>query len=216
VPDLNFAVTGAEPVPFAATPQLAFRLHLSQAGSQAPPIQTIALRCQIRIEPTQRRYGGQEPQKLRDLFAEPARWGQTLRSMLWTHAGVIVPPFDRDTTVDLPVSCTFDFNVAATKYFSALEAGEVPLCFLFSGTIFYQAEDGSLQVAPIPWEKEAAFRLPVQTWREMMDRYYPNSAWLCLRKDVFDQLYDYKSRHSLPTFEQALARLLSAAEHGTP
>jgi hypothetical protein len=41
-----------------------------------------------------------------------------------------------------------------------------------------------------------------------MDHYYPNSAWLCLRKDVFDRLYEYKRQRGLPTWEQALESLL--------
>jgi hypothetical protein len=65
-----------------------------------------------------------------------------------------------------------------------------------------------LQVAQIPWEKEARFRLPVGVWKGMMERYYPNTAWLCLRQDVFDRLYRYKSRHGLPTWEQALENLM--------
>ena len=71
-----------------------------------------------------------------------------------------------------------------------------------------------MQVAQIPWDREAAFRLPVRVWKEMMELYYPNTAWLCLRKDVFDRLYEYKSRHGLPTWEQALESLLSAPENG--
>jgi hypothetical protein len=113
--------------------------------------------------------------------------------------------------VELPVPCTFDFNVAATKYFSALDDGDVPLYFLFSGTIFHADEDGALQVAPISWEKEANFQLPVRVWKEMMDLYYPNTAWLCLQKDVFDRLYQYKMRRGDPTWEQALDRLLGQA-----
>ncbi len=45
-----------------------------------------------------------------------------------------------------------------------------------------------------------------------MNLYYPNIAWLCLRKDIFDQLTQYKSRAGLPTWEQTLERLLSHAE----
>ena len=137
---------------------------------------------------------------------------QTQRPMLWTHARVTVPAFAESIVVDLPVPCTFDFNVAATKYFYALEEGEVPLCLLFSGTVFYEAEEEGLQVGQIPWDKETNFRLPVRVWKEMMDHYYPNSAWLCLRKDVFDRLYRYKMRRGLPTWEQALESLLPAAE----
>ncbi len=67
-------------------------------------------------------------------------------------------------------------------------------------------------MAQVPWEKEATFRLPAATWRDLMDLYYPNSAWLCLRRDVFDRLDRYKTRNGLPTWEGTLERLLSAAE----
>ena len=68
-----------------------------------------------------------------------------------------------------------------------------------------------LQVAQIPWDKDANYRLPVRLWKEMMDLYYPNTAWIALRRDVFDRLYEFKSRHGLPTWEQTLERMLGAA-----
>jgi hypothetical protein len=213
MPDLNFEVERAEPLPHAASPQLIFKLAISDAaGAGSAPIPAVALRCQVRIEPARRRYVATEQERLLDLFGEPARWGQTLKSLLWTQTGLVVPPFTGRTVVDLSVPCTYDFNVAATKFFYALEEGEVPLCLLFSGTIFYvEDEGGPLQVSPIPWEKEASFRLPVRVWKEMMELYYPNSTWLCLRRDVFDRLYRYKRRLGLPTWEQALERLLDTS-----
>ena len=107
---------------------------------------------------------------------------------------VNVPAFTGSTVVELPIPCSYDFTLAATKYFDALDDGEVPLSLLFSGTVFYSTSDGSLQVEQVPWEKEATFRLPIGVWRNMMNHYYPNSAWLCLRKDVFDRLASFKSR----------------------
>ena len=64
----------------------------------------------------------------------------------------------------------------------------------------------------VSWEKEADFRLPVRVWKEMMDVYYPNSAWINLRKDVFDRFYQYKMRMGMPTWEHALESLLAQAE----
>jgi hypothetical protein len=215
MPELNFRVEGAEPQRFAAEPILLFKLSLAEPvapGAEPTPIHAVALRCQVRIEPARRSYDPPEKDRLLDLFGTPERWGQTLRPMLWTHVGTVVPPFSGECSVDLPVPCSFDFNLAATKYFAALERGELPLCFLFSGTIFYEAEGGALQVTQISWEKEATFRLPAATWRALMDLHYGNTAWLCLRKDVFDQLNEYKSRQGLPTWEAALERLLAAAE----
>ena len=219
MPDLKFQVEGVESEPFAAGPLLRFKLRLSQgaaSGADLVAIDAVSLQCQLRIEPGQRRYTPGEQDKLLDLFDRPARWGQTLRTLLWTHAGVGVGPFTESILVDLPVPCTYDFNVAITKYFYALEEGEIPVTLLFSGTIFHAGEDGALQVAQIPWDKEAAFRLPVSVWKQMMEQYYPNSAWLCLRKDVFDRLYQYKSREGIPTWEQALEILLPAQENASP
>jgi hypothetical protein len=121
----------------------------------------------------------------------------------------MVPQFKESTVVDLPVPCTFDFNVAATKYFAALAEGDVPLNLMFSGTIFYEAVAEGLQVEQISWDRETKFRLPVRVWKEMMDVYYPNSAWLCLQRDVFEKLAQYKKDRGIPTWEQALERLLN-------
>jgi hypothetical protein len=211
--DLNFKVEGAEPERVAAAPLILFKLRVAErvaAAASPTPVHAVALSSQIRIEPARRRYGAGEQERLVDLFGTPDRWGQTLRPLLWTHASVVVRPFAGSTEVDLPVPCSYDFSLAATKYFDALEGGEIPLCFLFSGTIFYEGADGGLQVAQVPWDKEAYFRLPAATWKALMDLYYPNSAWLCLRKDVFDRLSEYKSRRGLPTWEQTLESLLAA------
>ncbi|HXW91564.1 MAG TPA: DUF6084 family protein [Terriglobales bacterium] len=211
MPELSFQIEGVEVAPWAAAPQLTFKLRLTAATADER-IHTVALRCQIQIEVTRRRYAAQEQAALQDLFGEPKRWAQTLRSLLWTHASVVVPAFAGSTVTDLPVPCTFDFNVAATKYFYGLTEGEIPLNLLFSGTVFYARADGGLQVAPIAWEKEARCKLPVKVWREMMDAYYPNSAWLCLRRDVFERLYRYKMRLGIPTWEQALEAALPVEE----
>ena len=168
MPDLTFHVEGAEVVANAATPLLAFKLRLTDANPEQT-IHTVALRCQIQLEVTRRKYTAEDQERLLDLFGEPSRWGQTLRSLLWTHANLVVPSFKGSTLVDLPVPCTFDFNVAATKYFDGLADGEVPVCLQFSGTVFYEGSDGGLQVAPISWDKEARFKLPVKIWREMME-----------------------------------------------
>jgi Family of unknown function (DUF6084) len=199
-------------VPYAATPTLAFRLRITNAVPDEV-IHTVALRCQIQLEVARRRYAPEEQERLLDLFGTPDRWGQTLRSLLWMNANLVVPGFSgTETVADLQVPCTYDFNVAATKYFEGLKGGDIPLNVMFSGTVFYALADNSLQVAPISWEREARFKLPLQVWREMMDFYYPNSVWLNLRRDVFERLYLYKMQHGIPTWEQALEEILPAEE----
>lgn len=215
MPELSFQVEGAEVTPFAMVPLLTFRLRVTNAAPDET-IHNVVLRCQIQIESTRRKYQGEEEAALRDLFGEPERWGQTLRAMLWTHANVVVPPFTGETVTELPVACSYDFNVAATKYFYALVDGDVPLDFLFSGSVFYQDGEGILQVAPISWSQEARFRLPIKTWRDLMETYYPNTSWIQLRRDVFDRLYQYKMRQGIPTWEQAVERMLPPVDEEAP
>ncbi len=211
MPDLTFRIEQAAVVPFAVAPTLSFELRIDNAKS-GQTIHTVALRCQIQIEVTRRRYTPEEQASMRDLFGEPDRWSQTLRTLLWTHASVVVPSFHDTTLTPLHVPCTFDFNVAATKYFEGLTDGEIPLQFLFSGTVFYADVEDVLQVAPISWEREARFKLPVRVWREMMDSYYPNTVWLNLRRDAFDRLYQYKVERGILTWERALESMLPADE----
>jgi Family of unknown function (DUF6084) len=211
MPDLKFRIEQASVVPFAVAPTLAFELRIDNA-MPGQMIHTVALRCQIQIEVTRRRYTPEEQASMRDLFGEPDRWSQTLRNLLWTHANVVVPSFEGSTLADLLVPCTFDFNVAATKYFEGLTDGEIPVHLMFSGTVFYAGSDDVLQVAPISWEQETKFKLPVKVWRAMMASYYPNCVWLNLRRDVFERLYQYKTQRGIPTWEQALEEVLAVEE----
>ena len=211
MPALTFSLDSAEAVPFAAVPTIAFNLRVTNT-IENQTLQSIALRCQILIEAAGRHYNPGERKALGDLFGEPDRWSQTLRPLLWTHAGITVPEFTGSITVEIPVPCTFDFNVAAAKYFHAVQVEDVSLRFQFSGTIFYPAPDGALQIGQISWDKEAKFRLPARVWREMMDLYYPNSAWLRLRRDAFERLYEYKRKEGLATWEQAIEHLLPLKE----
>jgi Family of unknown function (DUF6084) len=206
--DLDFTVAGAEVERYAASPLLHFKLRISNK-TPSLPIANITLNSQIRIEPTRRRYGSDDHDRLSELFGEPARWSQTLRGFLWTHVTAALPGFDTECIFDLPVPCSFDFNIAATKYFHGLGDGNVPLLFLFSGAVFYRDAEDLLQIEQISWNKEAAFSLPVQTWRSLMQSYYPNSTWLRINHEVFDELYRYKRENGLASWEQALQSLLS-------
>jgi hypothetical protein len=209
VPDLQLTVEGAEVVQFAAAPLLAFKVRIVNTPDDEI-VHTVALRAQLQIEVSRRKYDSNEQACLLDLFGEPDRWGQTLRSLLWTHATVVVPGFTGSGLADIPVACTFDFNVAATKYFHGVTGGDLPLCFQFSGTVFYMGEDGTLQVAPISWNKESKYRLPVKVWKDLMDAHYPNSAWLSLHRDTFEKLSQFKRREGIPAWDEALDRALAA------
>ena len=211
MPDLQFQIEGAEAVSHAAAPLLALKLRIANLPADQP-IHTLSLRCQVQIEPARRRYAGTEQEKLRDLFGEPERWGRTVRPLLWMNTSIAVPGFTGSTAVDLQLPCTFDFNIATTKYFHALESGDIPVCVMFSGTVFYCGDEGALQVTQIPWDREANYRFPAAVWQQMMDMHYPNSAWLRLERDTFERLYRYKVRHGIPTWEQMLDKLVPSKE----
>jgi len=206
MPELDFQVTGAEAVSRSVTPLMQFKVRISTSSGE--PIQGVLLQAQIQFQCPRRAYTPQEKQKLFDLFGTPEQWGQTLRNRLWTHAQATVGAFERNIETVLPVTCTFDLNVAATKFFYGLEHGDVPLLFLFSGSVFYTAGDGRLQVQRLSWDKECSYRMPLGLWRELMQQHYPNSAWLCLRRDIFDRLYAFKRQQGAASWDEVLERLL--------
>ncbi|HEY2738666.1 MAG TPA: DUF6084 family protein [Thermoanaerobaculia bacterium] len=206
--NLSFTVLGARAEPYAAVPTLVFRLGITESTGER--IHALALRCQIQIEPRHRHYTGHEEERLLELFGEPRRWGETLKSILWTHASAMLPGFTSSLEFDLPVACTYDFEVTGAKYFHALDDGEIPLLLLFNGTVFTRGQTG-FSVEPVPWEKEAPFRLPVKIWRELMDQYFPGGAWIRLRRESFDALHRFKGRRALPTWDDAVEALIREA-----
>ena len=56
--------------------------------------------------------------------------------------------------------------------------------------------------------------MPHRVWKDMMDFNYPNTAWLCLRRDVFERLYQHKVRMGTPTWEEMLEVLLEGVAEG--
>lgn len=211
--DLAFEVVGARAELYAAAPTIMLRLRIRDSG--AGDVAAIALRVQVQIEPRRRHYSAPEEERLLEVFGEPSRWGETLRTLLWTIGSTTVPAFRSEIEVDVPISCTYDFEVASAKYFHALEDGEIPLLLLFSGTVFTRTGAG-LTVDPVPWHVEASFRLPVGVWREVMDHYFPGTAWIRLRRDTFDALHGFRGRHALTSWEETVERLLERAEEREP
>jgi hypothetical protein len=152
----------------------------------------------------------EEQERLYELFGETPRWGDTLRPFLWTHVATTIAGFDGRAQFELPVECTYDFDVAGSKYMHSLAEGEIPLLLLFSGTVFTRGASG-FAAEPLAWTSEASYGLPVSVWREMMDLYFPNSGWLRVRRDTLDQLQRFKAMRALPTWDQAFEQLLKEA-----
>jgi hypothetical protein len=206
---LVFDVVDARPEPHAAVPTLMLRLRIAETTGAT--VHALALRTQIRIEPQRRHYNADEEVRLYELFGDTPRWGDSLRPFLWTHVSTMVTGFSGSTEIDLPVECTYDFEVAAAKYLHALDGGDIPLLLLFGGSVFTKGRLG-FAPEPVAWNCDASFPLPVATWRAVMDLYYPNSGWLRLGRDTLDALQQFKATQGLPTWDQALERLLKYAD----
>lgn len=210
MPDLKFEIIHAEVRPYAVLPTIMFHLRIT---NQVPDeeVYAAALKCQLMIEAMRRNYQGDSRKKLYELFGEPQRWNETLRSVLWMIISVPVPRFTASTTVELSIPCSEDQGLAAAKYFYAVEDGKVPLAFLFSGTLFFKGQSDELQMSLVPWEKEAAYQMEAKLWQEMMETYFPDCRWLRIQKDIYDRLVAYKATTSFATLENCLESVLDEA-----
>jgi hypothetical protein len=205
--ELTFAVTDAARMPYAALPTLSFTLRIdAPAGVD---VRSVLLDTQLQIAARRRGYDAGAQERLFELFGPTSDWGRTLRTLLWTRMTTVVPPFRDSTTVELAVPCSYDLEVAASRYFDALSDGTVPLEFLFSGTVFSgDGPGGGLQARRISWEQDAEYALPVAIWKETLERYFGGTAWLRVSKERFDQLAAFKSRHALASWDDAFDALL--------
>jgi hypothetical protein len=194
---------------YAVAPQLTARLRIEETTGQR--VHAIALRCQVRIEPQRRRYDPVEQDGLRALFGDRDRWIDTLKPFLWMQCNTTVQGFTGQTGADLVLPCTYDLDVIGSRYLHALDAGDVPLTLLFSGTVFTRGAAG-FGVEQIPWDCEARYRLPVPVWRQMIASYFPNTGWLRLDSDVLARLLDYRTRHGLTSWDSTVQTLLAATE----
>ncbi len=207
--ELHFEVLDARAEPYAAGPTVVLRLRIDSPVDE--PIHAMVLRCQLRIEPQRRRYDGEEEERLYGMFGVPSGWGESLRPFLWTHVATTVSGFTRSTEVDLHVPCTYDMEVASTRYLHALGEGDIPVVLLFSGTVFTRGERGFV-VEPVAWHAEAAYKLPVKVWREAMDALFGGSAWLRLRRDVLDGVASHQASLGLASLQEAVVSLLERAD----
>jgi len=203
VVELGFSVLGAARVEHTAVPTLRFALGVSSET----PVRSVLLDVQIQIAARRRGYDASAHERLFELFGPVADWGTTLRTLLWTRTTLVVPAFEDSTVVDLDVPCSYDLEVAASRYLDALSDGDVPLEFLFSGSVFYTGSAGELQTTRLSWESEAGYALPVRVWKETMERYFRGTAWVRLSKESFDRLSAYKSRNALASWDEALEAL---------
>lgn len=198
------------PLAHAAVPTLEFVIAINVGPTE---VRSILLHTRILILAPELRSDAATRARLSELFGEPVDQGRNLRPLPWTEGVRVVPAFQGRTSTSLHVPCGYDFEVTAHKYLHAVRDGDIPLGLHFSGSVFYRSRRGDLRAERLPWDREARFWMSARTWHDLMDMYYPNSAWLRVRRDVFDRLDGVRQRMVPPTWEAALEALLS--EEGT-
>lgn len=207
-PQPTFTVLDVMPEPYTTTPRLAVRVCVT-AGTE--PVHAAAVRCQVRINPARRGYTAAEAEALSDMFGVRQRWADTQRSFLWQHCATVVPGFTGAGEFTMYLECTYDFDVSASRYLHALSGGNLPLQFLFSGTLFSKGTAG-FSVQQVPWDCDDDYAMPVQVWRDLITRHYPDAGWLRLRHDTIAALAKFKATEGSLDLDDAVTTLLVRAE----
>ncbi len=209
VPAPEFAVTGAEHIPYAATPTMLFRGLATEP--QGMEVQSIALTAQVMIDPARRGYDPETRERLAELFGPPGS-GPTrppsTSALAWARVAAAVPGFTRSGAFTLEVPCTYDLEVAAAKYFYAVHDGLVPLSFHFNGNVFYRDERRRLMVVPVAWSSTAQYSMPVATWRAMIAEHYPGGGWIRVDEQTLAALNDRRAARGLGSFDACVRELL--------
>lgn len=209
-PEPEFEVIGARSLKYAAVPTLEFDVQISEPSGRQ--VYLVALTTQVMIEPARRRYEPAEQERLVDLFGPPERWATTTRSLVWTIASQVVNGFTGSSTFQISVECSYDLEVAAAKYFHAVEDGEIPLAFNFNGTVYYRDTDGRLQMSLVPWSASAEHRMPIGVWKALVEHYFSDRAWVPVHRDTLSALQARRARDGQPTLDATVTDLLGEGE----
>lgn len=207
-PDPSFEVVEVRALERAAAPTLTFSTRI--ADESGIEVYTVALSVMFTIEPGKRSYDTDSRERLSELFGAPERWASTTGAFRWSQVDVLVPSFTGEASFDVPVPCTFDHEIAATKYFGGLRDGVVPLHLHFNGTLFFRGPDGQLQMMLLPWDLSVRHELPVATWRTMMDNHYPEGAWIRVEEETLARLRRLKTEGGIATYDRVVSGMLDS------
>jgi Family of unknown function (DUF6084) len=209
LPEPQFEITGAAHVAFAAAPTMLFSATASEPNGFE--VQSIALTVQVMIDPARRGYDPETRERLAELFGPPASWAPSTSGLAWARVAATVPGFSGTTAFGLEVPCTYDLEVAAAKYFYALEDGQVPLTFHFNGNVFYRSPASAasrLQVVPVSWSNSAHYTMGIEVWRSMIAEHYPGGGWIRVGDQTLAALNQRRSARGLPSFDACVQELL--------
>jgi hypothetical protein len=204
----QIAVLDVGHVRHAAAPTLRFDLHLTEPLGRE--VHVGALSVQIMVDPARRTYDDATRAKLVELFGAPERWASTTHSFQWARIETLVPAFTGATSFPLEVPCTYDLEIAASKYFYSLPGGFAPLSFHLTGMLLYAGEGDRLQIMQVPWSCSARYDLEVDAWKRVIHEYYPHGGWVRLQTETLDRLAARKAAGSHHSFDDCVGALLDA------
>lgn len=208
----EFEIVSVEPVARSVEPTLGFHGRITDASMR--PIYTIALTAIVMIEPGKRSYADGEREKLLELFGTPERWAATTGGFRWANTQTMVHGFTGEGEFGLKVPVSYDMEIASSKYFGAIEDGDVPLRFHFNGSIFYERGDGQVQIAPVAWDRSERFLMPIDAWHRLSAEHHPNRGWIPLHTETVTRLEQLKAAMGAPTFDDCLAKILDQHRGG--
>lgn len=204
--DLRLDAHGVCAVPYAAAPTLRFELSLTDPRER--DVLTGALSVQIHVDPAKRAYDDDTRERLIELFGAPERWASTTQSFQWARVDAMVPAFRGTTRFDVEVPCTYDLEVAASKYLYSLPDGVAPLSFFATGMLVWRGDGDRLQVAQVPWSCIARLDMPVTAWKDAMAACYPGGGWVRLTTETLDALAARKAAGGHHSFDACVRAML--------
>ena len=162
--EFEFSVLDIFAEPYAVAPQLTARLRIEESHRRSRSTRSpCAARCgSSRSAGATTGRGGRPARPVRRpraLAATPSSRSCGCSATPWCRAS------PGATEVDLPLPCTYDFEVTGSKYLHALRRRHGARSrLLFSGTVFTRGSRG-FGVEQVPWDCEASYDLPVAVWR---------------------------------------------------
>ena len=206
--ELLFTVVDVVPERYAAAPNLLARIRVEESTGEV--VHALALRAQIRIEPQRRRYDDPESPALLDLFGDRTRFADTLRPFAWLHASTVAQGFSDATEIELPLPCTYDFEVSGTTYLHALRDGRDPAAVPLQRHGLHPRRQRLLRrpdaLGPRGSVPPAGRRLARPDAAS-----FPGTEWLRMRRDTVEALGHYRHVHGLTSWDDAVTALLADA-----
>ncbi len=139
------------------------------------------------------------------------QWTRSLGGVPWTEASVNVPRFAASATIDVPLPCTYDFDVASAKYLAALEDGEIPVDVLLTGTMFYARGRAGCRRRAFRGTASCPHASPCRRGARRSTRPSPTRRGCGSAARRSPRCRAYRSRNAFTTWDETFAALLREA-----